>query len=170
MKTKIIVIGTALLALFFTLSYCGNKYDEERFKEELKQNEKAKVIIDIKKKTVTKITRKADGTVETKVIKGVRKVAVTVSNDNKLTVEARNKGVVFEPGLSLFYSKDRMNLGLDVQFLYWSQYGLNAGFGMSQSYNCSFYLAGNYNFYSNSALFIGVNDELNVVGGLKVAF
>lgn len=168
-KTKLLVILSAL-SLLFVLNYCDKKVIQNQFKEELKSNEKEKIIIDQKKKTVTKVTRKNNRQVEKKVIEGVRKSEVVISDNNQLSVTTRNRGVLCEPGLSLFYSKNRMNLGLDIQFLYWRRYGASMGFGASRGLVCSAYCGLTYNFFSNTYLFIGVNDEIKPILGLKVSF
>jgi len=170
MKNKIITIFigiTLLLGLATILDNCSNK---TQFKEELKANEKEKVIIDQKKKTATKIVRKVDGTVETNRIEGVRKVEVSISNSGVTSIKTRNRGAFFEPGISLFYSKDQMNLGLEIQWLYWRKYGISIGFGLSHTSKCSAYISCNYNIYSNSSFFIGLNDYIRPVVGLKVSF
>jgi hypothetical protein len=171
MKTKIIIVLVVLLqSVVLVYDWYSVKVSGTTVKEELKPNEKEKTIIDQKRKTVTKLVRKKDGTVEKSTVEGVRKVDVTISNDDKLTITARNRGFLFDPGVSVFYSKDKINLGLDIQWAYWRRYGFSGGFGVSTDHKCSGYFSGSYNFYSQSSVFIGVNDNLKPIVGFKVTF
>lgn len=170
MKTKLIVVLVAMLGLFLAYDWYSVQISGDTFKEELKPNEKEKVIIDHKKKKVTKIIRKNDGKVETTTSEGVRKVEVTVSDNNTITIKERTRGLLWEPGIGLFYSKDTLNLGLDLQFLYWRKYGASIGVGISNDSKLSTYISCNYNIYSNTSLFVGINDVINPVFGLKVSF
>lgn len=169
MKNKLIIILSGVIGLLLIFDWLNIK-TSDTFKEELKPNEKQKIIIDHKKKEVIKITRKNDGTVEKNKSSGVRKTEVTVSDNNIVTIKERTRGVICEPGIGLFYSKDKLNLGLDLQFLYWRKYGASIGVGISNDYRLSTYIGCNYNIYSNTSIFVGVNDIINPVFGVKVAF
>ena len=173
MKNKIIGILLAITLLLGLFTWLDNRsvvFGKPEFKEELKENEKEKIIVNLKKKTVTKIVRLSNGKMEKSRTEGVREVEVTISNTGQSTVTCRNRGLLFEPGLSLFYSKNQMNLGLDFQWVYWRKYGIDTGFGISRSSKCSAYLASSFNFYSNSYFLIGINDEIKPVVGVKISF
>ena len=170
MKNKIVLSLLLVIGMFLAYDWYSVHISGDTFKEELKPNEKQKIIIDHKKKEVTKIIRKNDGTVETSKSEGVRKVEVTVSDNNTITVKERTRGLLWEPGIGLFYSKDTLNLGLDLQFLYWRKYGASIGVGISNDSKLSTYISCNYNIYSNTSLFVGINDIMNPVFGLKVSF
>lgn len=170
MKNKVILSLLLIISCFLAYDWYSVHVSGDTFKEELKPNEKEKIIIDHKKKTVKKLIRKNDGTVEKNKSEGVRDTTITISDDNTITIKERTRGFLFEPGIGLFYSKDTLNLGLDLQFLYWRKHGISVGLGTSKKYKLSSYLSYNYNFYSNTSLFCGVNDEIRPIFGIKVAF
>lgn len=168
-KMRFFISGVLFLGVInFWLS---TKSCNKPFKEELTINEKEKIIFNQKKKTITKVTRSNSGKMEKKIIKGVRGIEISVPNiKGDVTITPRTRGYIWEPGLSLFYSKNKVNLGLDLQWLYWGQYGINTGFGISTSYKYSTYFGISYNFYSNSYFIVGVNDNLKPIIGFKISF
>jgi hypothetical protein len=181
-------IGLAL-DIIVVLAVCGLVFTKCHKQEQvlttpvLKENEKQKVIVDTRRKTVSVVRRigtpKNPGAVVPQVertTRGVRKVVVTETNDGEITVTAITKGFVCEPGLALYYS-DRARLGLDVQIAYWHSYGLVLGAGVNlgeEPRNIRAHVAVSrtlpLNLFSNTSVFVGVDNKKDVVGGLRIQF
>lgn len=149
----------------------------------LKDNEKEKIIVDTKRKTISVVRRvgtaKNPSAVVPQVVtktEGVRKVVVTEETDGTIVVTPITHGFVFEPGIALYYS-DRARLGLDVQFAYWHEYGLLLGAGVNmgaepRTIRAHIALSRTLplNLLSNTSVFIGVDNKKDVTAGLRIAF
>ena len=150
----------------------------------LKEHEKEKIIIDTQHKTVSVVRRV--GSVKNPVdavipqvekrTEGVRKVVVTETDDGEITVTAITHGFICEPGVAIYYS-DRARLGLDVQVYYWHQYGLVLGAGVNmggEPRTVRAHIAVTrtlpINLFSNTSVFLGVDNKKDVVGGLRLTF
>jgi hypothetical protein len=175
-----LIAGLCLAGLIFTKCH---KQEQVTTSPVLKDNEKQKIIVDTRRKTIQVVRRV--GTVKqpgasipqvTETTRGVRKVVVTETDDGEITVTAITKGFVFEPGLALYYS-DRARLGLDVQIAYWHSYGLVLGAGVNlgeEPRTVRAHVAVSrtlpLNLFSNTSVFIGVDNKKDVVGGLRITF
>jgi hypothetical protein len=149
----------------------------------LKDNEKEKIIIDTRRKTVSVVTRigtpKNPGATVPQVVKkteGVRKVVVTETDDGQIIVTPIDKGFIFEPGVAIYYS-DRARLGLDVQVAYWHSYGLVLGAGVNMGNeprtiraHVAISRSIPLNLLSNTSVFVGVDNKKDITAGLRIAF
>lgn len=175
-----IVAGLALAGLIFTKCH---KAEQVLTTPVLKENEKQKIIVDTRRKTIQVVRRignvKHPGEAVpqvTKTTSGVRKVVVTETDDGEITVTAIQSGFVCEPGLAIYYS-DRARIGLDVQIAYWHSYGLVLGAGVNmgeEPRTIRAHIAVSHtlplNLLSNTSVFLGVDNKKDVVGGLRIQF
>lgn len=179
-----IVAGLALAGLIFTKCHKAEVTKEQVLTAPvLKDNEKEKIIIDNRTHEVSVVRRvgtpKNPGASVPQVVdktEGVRKVVITEGTDGEITVTAITHGLVFEPGLALYYS-DRARLGLDVQFAYWHSYGLLLGAGVNlgaEPRTIRAHIAVSrtvpLNLFANTSVFIGVDNKKDVTAGLRIAF
>lgn len=189
MKKWLIIIA-ALVVLAAVFRACQHKRqgkDSVEYAPVLKENEREKIIVDTRAGTIRTVARNVgDGkgirhngssgyqTGEQTVtdISGVRKVAVTIDKNGNVEVYAPSKGVIFEPGLTAFYSEDRFRLGLDAQVFYWKRWGVNVGIGstVQAPYSVKAYVAGSYNFYGNTSIFAGITQSKEIGFGVRVRF
>ncbi len=175
-----VVVALALAGLIFTKCH---KQEQVITSPVLKENEKQKIIVDTKHRTVSVVRRvgspsRPGDTIPqvTKTTEGVREVVVTETDDGEITVTAITAGFICEPGLSLYYS-DRARLGLDVQVAYWHSYGLLLGAGVNLGEGPRTIRAHvavsrtlPLNLFRNTSVFVGVDNKKDVVGGLRISF
>lgn len=178
----ILEVGLVLVVLGLVLNKC-HKQEQVLTTPVLKENEKQKIIVDTRRKTIQVVRRignvKHPGEAVpqvTKTTSGVRKVVVTETDDGEITVTAVQSGFVCEPGLAIYYS-DRARLGLDVQLAYWHSYGLVLGAGVNlgeEPRTIRAHVAVSrslpLNLFSNTSVFVGVDNKKDVVGGLRIQF
>lgn len=189
MKNKL-AIGALVLLIVAFIGQCIHKRqnrDAIEFAPVLKENEREKIVIDSRAGTVKRVVRRdqknsADANGGSKGqesseqivtdISGVRKVAVTIDKDGNVSVYAPTSGVIFEPGLAAFYSDDKFRLGLDAQVFYWRKWGVNIGAGstLEKPYTLKAYIAGSYNVWSNTSLFVGITHTKEAGFGLRIRF
>ncbi len=160
----LLVIPMVVVGIIGFLDSKLSKIDDS-FTERLKPDEKTKIIVEPKKKKVTKITKDGKKTED-----GSRGTVIIIDKDGKTTIINRRRGILFEPGLTMFYSKNKLMYGLDCQWAYWRKWGLISGLGMSHNQDFSVFTAVSYNFYSNTSVGIGLDDEFKTVVNLRVAF
>ena len=134
---------------------------------ELKQDEKQKVVIDTKKRTVAVVTK--DGV---KVKRGVRHAEVIEKKDGQTVVVAKEYGLCFEPGVGLGLGNGLGIVG-DVQFAYLKDFGAFAGVAYyPRNHNVRGHLGLGYNlpFLSNTSVYIAVDTNKSPVVVLSVKF
>ncbi len=143
----------------------------------LTETEKSKDVIDVRARTVTRVTRDGDNQVST-VIRGVRDVAITELKDGTIKTVTINKGFTFEPGLTLGTDSEDSLIGLDAQFFYWSEFGLVKGLMVPTS-NISlkkirFYLAISYDLgrikLHNTSAILGIDTKKRILLGARIRF
>lgn len=179
-----ILVGVVLAGFIFTKCHKAEVAKEQVLTAPvLKADEKEKIVVDTKRKTVSVISRiaspkdvNAPVPQVVKTTEGVRKVVVTEKMDGSITVTPITKGFIFEPGLALYYS-DRARLGLDVQFAYWHAYGLLLGAGVNlgeEPRTVRAHIAVSrtlpLNLFSNTSVFVGVDNKKDFTAGLRIAF
>lgn len=167
MRKKIYIgLGAVFLIFAGLYSYLKQKVDEqEHLNTGLRPNEVRKLVK--KGNDITLTYRDKEGREQKKSFKGNRNLSVTEDNQGKIVVYAPTKGWTFEPGLAVGVS-DHLRYGLDLQFFYWNNFGLE-GFVLGDN-DMSFRLgvAGNYSVYSNTSLFLGIDHQKDVTFGVRV--
>lgn len=143
----------------------------------LKATEKRKAIIDFRHHTLTTITKDKKNEI-IKFKSGLRTAVITESTDGTIAVYAPEAGLVFEPGLSAFYSNHYTHLGIDIQWAYWKRLGLSTGMGMTvlndtidiDLYPIALNFNPPFNWTPNTNIFIGINADKDFVAGTSVKF
>jgi hypothetical protein len=83
-------------------------------------------------------------------------------------VWAQTSGFIFEPGVSAQLPEVRV--GFDVQFWFWHRYGFLTGVATDTKWRTRVYVAGSYQVYRNTSLFVGVDNKKQVIAGVRLAF
>ncbi len=190
-RTGVHLLGYALIAALIFGAY---KYIETRSllslfngqKQQilsLQKGQKRMVKIDFRRKEMTTVVRKDDGSEDTitRHFSGLRRATIIENDDGSVELSAPTLGLTLEPGFSSFLSRGRPHLGLDLEWFYWRRFGLSSGAGIGsrvedrndKSLSFGAYpLAINYNaplkWTPNTNLFIGIDDQMNPTGGLSV--
>ena len=137
----------------------------------LKTDQRAKVIIDTRRREVRYAVRRSSGVVESKIIEEVRRATIVVKDTGEVEVVARRWGFCFEPGLALAVEEGPKPAG-DLQYFYWGHWGALAGLYYND--NLRLYVGGSYELgrlhLFNTSLWTGVNLQKEIVFGLRVGF
>lgn len=169
LRTKLLTAGLVILGTVYA-------WDKLREKDKLavdaicapvlQPNEKAKVIIDTKHKTIETVTDKG-----TKTTYLGDHSSVTLDKQGNLTVVSRTWGTEVAPFIGLSYG-DKMRLAAGAGLLYFHKWDLNVGLAaaVSGGGGIKAFAAVSYNVYNNSHLFVGVDNKLNPIGGFAVRF
>ena len=138
---------------------------QEKLNTSLKPNESRKLVKKGNKLTLTR--RDKDGREIKKVIKGTRDFSVTEDDKGRVEIYAPNKGWVFEPGLALGIS-DEVRYGADLQFFYWNNFGIAVNLLTNSDFSIRTGIVGLYDIYSNTSLFVGVDNKKDITFGIRV--
>lgn len=165
------------IALLFIGRACSLK-EQQDFKPELKEGEREKVVIDTATKRVLRVRRKLaaglsrNGTGQeanvTSTTDGVRRAVITIDDTGAVSVVTQTKGWIFEPGIGA-YTGESIRFGADAQILYYRRAGLHCGLTTDRSWHVRGLIAGSYNFYSNTALVVGLDNKKEFNVGVRIA-
>jgi len=165
------ILGSAIVGILLAFLVAHSCYRRKIEKAPLKEGGR-KIIIDTRSRTLTIETPEGKQRKH-----GVRKIVITEDKEGHSSVLAPTWGLTFEPGFSGFVAYGSPNVGLDLQWLYWKQFGLSTGTGIykkeDESLGISFYpLAINYNlpflFTPNTNIFVGIDSNYQPIGGFSV--
>lgn len=189
-----ILFWVANLALDKLTDMCYTYYGigTIRSRPVLKETENAKVIVDLARKRVTTITRKLgngggssllgspDVSTNSFVIKdfqGVRKAVIVLGRDGELTVKAKTKGFVLEPGLAagaLLGADNPTRVCADFRVFFWQKTALHLGAHIGVStIKPGLYVAAGYTptyRLPNTEVIAGVTEKKQILVGLRLGF
>ena len=173
---KVFWIVLIILA-FIGLNYFASKQADRKkvaIAPVLTETEKAKFIIDTRKRKITIVRRKGDKQV-IETITGIRDASMTVTKDGEVKTYAPTKGFVFEPGLSIGMDNQDVLLGLDAQFFYWRRLGLIGGVSAPPHSGLRIkdlraHIALGYDLISNTSVYIGYNIKGSIQAGCRLRF
>jgi len=107
--------------------------------------------------------------------RGVRNTVIIVKKDGTVKVSAPQSGLIFEPGICVYYA-GQLSVGLDTQWFYWKNWGVYSGVGIgihSTNSRLNVNLIGlGYNLpgkmISNTSIFVAYNTNQVISTGLRV--
>lgn len=169
MKRKYIYgsIGILTLGLFCLFTWFKQKVDrQEHLNTSLLPQEVRKLVK--KGNTLTLIHRDKEGREVKKVIQGARDFSVSEDVNGKLTVYAPTKGWIFEPGLAIVGGSSKLRYGVDIGLLYWNNFELGAVLATDRDYSMRVGIVGMYNVYSNTFVFLGIDNQKETMLGVRV--
>ncbi len=184
-----ILIGVLIVSIVLFLFFKDKKQVRDITNEQLQPTERTAIILEPNTGTVKILTPRGGGrdgirppiirgreslppTLPGTIVKsidGARGVRIGIDAGGQVTVTARTKGFIFEPGPAIVIS-DRPRIGLDVQWLFLRRWGVNSGIVTGKNDDLRAYIAGSYNFYGNSGVLLGVDSNSKFLVGLKVRF
>ncbi len=173
-KTKGIIYGSlillALSVLYFGLHKRDAGIDKQIGSTVLPSSDKAEVIIDAPHHRITTVKR--DGgkvTTERKYLSSAAKIEVT--NSGELHITQRAWGTELVPEIGLSYS-DKLRLVGGVGVFYVQRFELLPMFalGLSGKVDGRLGIAVSYNVYNNTHLFVGMQANGGITGGLTLTF
>jgi hypothetical protein len=174
-NVKKILIAAGLLALLGGIAGVKiNQWWNDHFHKTvpttpvLKPDEKGRLTVEGNKVTIT--TDKG-----TKEINGVRHTDVTLKKDGSVVLNVREKGFMFEPGLSASITDNGPRAGVDVGFAYWRRLDLIIGVAFNNKLvDTRGYLAVGYTpsvkWLSNTDFFVGITTSKAPIGGVRLRF
>lgn len=120
---------------------------------------------------VTTIKRDGEGKTQVNTEYVPKRAVITVNKDGSVTVKSQRFGFAYEPGLAIGYG-DALRLGPIMRLAYFDRFGLNLGasFKLQGHVDGRVFIAGSYNFVSNTSLFVGIDHRKDLIGGLSVSF
>lgn len=169
MKRKHAYGGLAALGIvvFCVFTWFKQKVDrQEHLNTALLPNETRKLVK--KGNTLTLVHRDKDGREVKKIIKGARDFSVSEDINGKVTVYAPTKGWIFEPGLAVVGGSDRLRYGVDLGIAYWNNFTLGGIIATDSQFSIRIGLVGMYNVYSNTSIFLGVDQTEDMMIGVRV--
>lgn len=173
-----------IVGLLLTLKQCDKKKVEEITNEKLEGKEKAAIIIDTNKGTVTTIRRKpgtasededtASESTESVSIDDARDLRISIDKDGTTIVTARTKGFTFEPGVSVGEA-EIIRAGVDVQWYFYKRFGVLSGLSLNLDRyepRFSLYTGINYlpksKYTQNTSFFIAYDTRRNIYFGIRI--
>jgi hypothetical protein len=168
------ITGIIILSLvgYRIWQHYAKKTDKNITSTVLQPNQKRKEIIDPIKHQITDVTRDSTGKEVThSTYLPDRPISIIETNDNKIQIEERKMGPETRPYLGgSFGDVGRFQLGLDVFYFRQFDLGLGLGFNPEILKDIKPNLNISYNFYSHTSVFIGIDNNHNALGGIKVRF
>ncbi len=160
----LLVVGTA----YWLLRRHDARVDKAISSTTLAPTDQAKIIVDEKHHVITTIVR--GGPVK-RTFLPPHVTSVTFGKDGKVTVSARSFGTEASPFIGFTYSDNaRLAVGLDL--LYWHRWEVGPFIATSVSGRLSVRagLKVSYNVYSNTSLFVGIDNQKTPTGGISFKF
>jgi hypothetical protein len=147
----------ALIGLLLLRQGCQHRQDQKIATTTLQPDQKAKIIVNSHKRTITQVTRTG-----TQVL-NMPSHTFTVVEDNsgKLHIEVQQWGTELEP-LAGFAFDGNARLDLGASLFYYKRFDLNGSFLFNVSKGASGpfikpSISLSYNVYSNTSIFLGTN-------------
>ena len=101
------------------------------------------------------------------------RASVTVRTDGTVSVDIKNKGLTFEPGLGVMLS-DRAYFTVDAQVLYWNRFSAGVGLGITNGPRATGFISGAYRLdqlkLPNTSVYVAVTHDKKVGAGIRVRF
>lgn len=196
MNWKRILILVGVLVLAIILYRCDKKKKEDITSEKLKEGEQTAVIINPSTGETTVIRKQNPGgtqlcspilrggksessTVSGETIEritGGRDTRISIGPDGKVTVTIRTKGFCFDVGpIGGITTSPILVMGLDVQWAFYKNWGLNSGLVIDKSLRYPrLYIGGSYKivnrFVHNTSIVVGIDSRKELITGIKLNF
>jgi hypothetical protein len=164
---KLYVIAAVIILMgLFGFKACRKvqqKQDKQASSTVLTPDQKEKIIVDPVKHTLTVVTKKSDGTTQTKTtFLPDRPTTVTEDNNGKLSIVDHKFGTEIRPYLGVGGALDgtpRVHIGADL----WYFHKLDLGLGLDTNPSNLKYVRANlnlsYNFWSNTSVAISLDNH-----------
>jgi hypothetical protein len=162
------LILSCLGALWFLRRHDANK-DQTITSQTLAPHEQEKIVLDPVRHTVTTVTR--TGPVKQTFLPP-HPVSVSIDDKGVVTVTSRAYGTELSPFVGLAYS-DTARLALGVDLLYWHRWEVGPALLLRVSGGPSTVRVAvkvSYNVWSNTSLFVGVDNRGTPTGGISWKF
>lgn len=157
--------------------------ESERMMPAVKEGELAKVVFDGRTRTITTSHQKraalpgarvggagTEAPAQTRRSDGTRGGSVVLYPNGRIETFTLHKGFWWGPGLSAAYAGDRLRVGIDAEIAWYRRWSAFIGFNVSTDFSGRGYIAGGYNIYGNSHLFVGIDTEQDFLVGLRTSF
>lgn len=146
--------------------------DAQTVSQTLPAGDKAKVVIDAKRHTVTTVTRSAKGVLGNTVQFLAPNASIETKPDGTVVVTSRSWGTELSPWTGLSVDTEthaRGSLGLNL--VYWQRWELGAGVSCQlAAFNPRMFIGGSYNVYSNILLTAAIDNHKAVSVGVALRF
>lgn len=134
--------------------------------QQLKPGEKQKIIVQQTKRDLTIVTDKGIEHIDLP----NHPYSITLTDDNKLVVQTRKKGLGLSPFVGLNYEKNlRGYVGSDIFFFR----RLDVGIGVSLQFihpgkDIRLMVSSSYTVWSNTSVYVGIDNQKKINFGIKV--
>ncbi len=120
---------------------------------------------------VTTVKRDTAGKTQVSTEYVPKRATIIVNKDGTVSVKPQRFGFGYEPGLGIGYG-DALRIAPNLKVVYFDRFGLNVGasFKVQGHVDGRLFVAGSYNFASNTSLFVGIDHRKDLIGGLSVSF
>lgn len=178
MRTKG-VIYVAIIAVLLILGYLWRrkhdaKVDAQVVSVSLLKEDKAKYVIDETRHQLIEITHtNADGAVQQRTVYLPPHASIEVRKDGTFAVTARQWGSEVSPFLGVGVdSEEHGRAVIGVNLFYIQRWELGAGLAIRvrSPLDARVFISGSYNIWSNTSLFVGVDNHKAVAIGVALKF
>ncbi len=165
-------IIVALLFAWYMLHKRDVKRDAQTVSQTLPTDDKAKVIVDDKRHTVTTITKRADGVLEQSVQFLAPRVSIETKPDGAVVVTSRSFGTEFSPWMGVsFDTEKRARTTLGLNAFYVKRWEFGGGLSVRTSdLDPRAFMDISLNVYSNTLLYAAIDNHKAVSAGLALKF
>lgn len=168
-------IVAVLLLTWLLLHNINGKTDAAIVSQTLAPDDKAKVIVDTKRHTITTVTRSPDGVLEhtISVTKYLAPTAsIEVKQDGTVVVTSRSFGTELSPWMGVSFDTEKhARITLGPNWFYWRRYELGSGLSIRTSdLDPRVFISASYNVYANTLLMVAVDNHKAVSLGLALKF
>ena len=152
--------------------------DEQISSQSLPLQDSGKVIVDEQRHTITTVVAHSGRPGSNASSQPIRRTvylpphaAVEIKKDGSIKVDARTWGTEVSPWLGFAYS-DRARVALGLDLLYWHRWELGpfVGFTISGPFSARIGAKVSFNVWSNTSLYVGIDNRGTSTGGICFKF